>query len=78
MKKSYIYTLLALLMLPVFGACSKEEITFDCELPAFDTREGYQLLEMIAPLGTKDDDKIYIVGEFNGGEAAIGNPEWEL
>ena len=78
MKKSYIYTLLALLMLPVFGACSKEEITFDCELPAFDTREGYQLLEMIAPLGTKEDDKIYIVGEFNGGEAAIGNPEWEL
>lgn len=78
MKKSYIYTLLALLMLPVFGACSNEEITFDCELPAFDTRDGYQLLEMIAPLGTKDEDKIYIVGEFNGGEAAIGNPEWEL
>lgn len=71
--------LVALLMLPLLGACSKEEIVFDVEYPQFPTRAGYQLLEVIVPQGTMPDDHIYLVGEFNGGEdAAVGDPRWEL
>lgn len=79
MRKSYIFQLLLLTLLPLIGACSKEEITFDCELPRFEVRPGYQLLEVVVPMSTVADSKIYIVGEFNGGaEAAIGDPRWEL
>lgn len=79
MKKTYISILMTLLMLPLLGACSKEDIIFDAELPQFPTREGYQLLEVIVPQGTLPTDHIYLVGEFNGGEeGAVGNPLWEL
>ena len=30
------------------------------------------------PTGSLADDEYYIVGEFNGGEDAIGNPVWRL
>lgn len=71
--------LCSLLLLPLLGACSKEELVFDVEYPQFPTRDGYQLLEVIVPPGTLPDDRIYLVGDFNGGEEeAIGNPKWEL
>ncbi|MDE5645561.1 MAG: starch-binding protein [Muribaculaceae bacterium] len=66
-------------LLPMLWACSKEEIIFDSELPQFETRAGYQLLEVIVPQNTSATDKIYIAGAFNGGaEAAAGDPRWEL
>ena len=79
MKKYAITNLLLLMLLPLLAACSKEEIVFDVELPRFELREGYQLLEVIVPQRTLATDKIYIVGEFNGGaEEAVGDPRWAL
>ncbi len=78
MKKNIFSALLLMLLLVVTG-CSKDEIIFDSELPRFNLRPGYHLLEAIVPQGTSASDKLYIVGEFNGGpEAAIGNPMWQL
>lgn len=79
MKKQYILQTLLFLLLPFMWACSKEEIVFDSELPRFELRDGYQLLEVIVPQRTLESDRIYIVGAFNGGEeAAVGDPRWEL
>ena len=79
MKKTNIFSLLFLMLLPLLAGCSKDEIIFDSELPRFDLRSGYQLLEVIVPQGTLASDKLYIVGEFNGGaDAAIGDPRWQL
>ncbi|MDE6391999.1 MAG: starch-binding protein [Muribaculaceae bacterium] len=79
MKKINISYILMLALLPMLWACSKEEIIFDSELPQFETRAGYQLLEVIVPQNTSATDKIYIAGAFNGGaEAAAGDPRWEL
>ena len=79
MKKFNIFSFLFLMLLPLLAGCSKDEIIFDSELPRFELRPGYQLLEVIVPQGTIPTDKIYIVGEFNGGqEAAVGNPMWQL
>lgn len=66
-------------LLPLLGACTKDEIIFDHELPQFETRPGLQLLEVIMPIGTNTSDRLYIVGAFNGGaEAALGDPRWQL
>ena len=63
----------------MLGACQKDEIIFDSELPRFETRPGYQLLEVIVPQSTKASEKIYIAGEFNGGiEEAKKDPRWQL
>lgn len=79
MKKINISYILMLALLPMLWACSKEEIIFDSELPQFETRAGYQLLEVIVPQNTSATDKIYIAGAFNGGaDAAAGDPRWEL
>ena len=79
MKKSYVLNLLLLAIVALFGGCSKEEIVFESELPRFELRPGYQLLEVIMPWGTFADDEIYIVGDFNGGEEkAVGDPRWLL
>lgn len=79
MKKFNISNILMLALLPMLWACSKDEIVFDSELPQFETRAGYQLLEVIVPQGTAASDKLYIAGEFNGGaENAVGDPRWEL
>lgn len=79
MKKFNIFSFLFLMLLPLLAGCSKDEIIFDSELPRFELRPGYQLLEVIVPQGTMPTDKIYIVGEFNGGqEVAVGNPMWQL
>ena len=69
-------------MLPVLaflGACTeKEEIVFDHEQPAFDIRDNAILIEAIMPQGTVAEDIIYIAGAFNGGDAAVGNPQWQM
>lgn len=73
MKKTNIFNILMLALLPMLWACSKDEIVFDSELPQFETRAGYQLLEVIVPQATTATDRIYIAGAFNGGaEAAVG------
>ena len=67
-------------MMLLLGACSaQEEIVFDHEKPAFDTKEGMILLEVIVPSSTKADDVIYISGAFNGGdEVAAEDVRWHL
>ncbi|MBD5163148.1 MAG: starch-binding protein [Bacteroidales bacterium] len=67
-----------LAILPFLAGCSKDEIIFDSELPRFELRAGYELLEVIMPQGTGTADKIYIIGDFNGGMEAVGDPLWEL
>ena len=78
MKKLNIFGIFFLLLLPFLTGCSQEEIVFESELPRFELRPGYQLLEVIVPQGTMTTDKIYIIGEFNGGRDAVGDPRWEL
>lgn len=78
MKTNKKFWYFLLMLLPMLASCSEEKITFDIELPRFELREGYQLLEVIVPQNTKPTDKIYIIGEFNGGMDAVGDPRWEL
>lgn len=79
-KNIFRSLLLALPLMAGLSACDdKEEIIFDHELPQFELRSDAILLEVIMPQGTAADDRIYIAGEFNGGdEAAVGNPDWQL
>lgn len=77
MKKLNIFSLL-LLFAAFFTGCKEETITLTSELPQFEVREGYMLLEVIVPYGTGINDNIYIIGDFNGGESAIGDPTWQL
>ena len=77
MKKIFNWLMQPLMML--LGSCAQEEIVFDHEQPAFETKEGMTLLEVIVPSSTKADDVIYISGAFNGGdEAAADNVMWHL
>lgn len=77
MKKIFNWLLLPVMML--LGACSQEEIVFEHEKPAFETKDGMILLEVIVPTSTKADDVIYISGAFNGGdEAAAADVTWQL
>lgn len=78
MKKIlYILSILPLLFLG--GCVAPEEIVFDHEKPAFDTKDGKILLEVIVPSDTKADDQIYIAGPFNGGdEIAAEDSKWYL
>lgn len=70
-----IFYLLLLMPLVVFvNSCDdKEEIVFDSELPQFELKDNAILLEVIMPQGTTADENIYIVGEFNDGENAVGS-----
>ena len=78
--KKYVYSILTMFVALVMATgCDKEEIVFDSEKPAFETRAGLELVQALMPDGTNADDEIYIVGAFNGGfEAAVGNPEYQL
>ena len=77
MKKIFNWLLLPMMMF--LGSCAQEEIIFDHEQPAFETKEGMILLEVIVPSSTKADDVIYISGAFNGGdEVAAENVMWHL
>ncbi len=79
MKKNLFYLLLMITLQVSLGSCdNREEIVFEHELPQFELKENAILLEVIMPQGTKAEDNIYIVGEFNGGDEAIGQIEWQL
>lgn len=75
MKKYNIFSLFLMLMV-VFTGCKKDDIIFEIEQPQFETREGYMLFEVIMPYDTDEEEEIYMIGDFNGGEEAIGNPKW--
>ena len=77
MKKYNILGLL-LMLVGIFTSCKEEKIVLTSELPQFETRDGVMLLEAIVPYGTGINDQIYIVGDFNGGLDAVGDPQWLL
>ena len=77
MKKLFRYLALPLVAMTALAACDdEEEIVFDHERQAFSTQSGKLLLEVIMPQATAVDEEIYIIGDFNGGEQAIGNPSY--
>jgi hypothetical protein len=71
-----------LLLLPlialVAGGCTDEPLSFEHEKPQFEINPNAILLEVLLPTSSTDDDSYYIVGDFNGGDAAIGNATWQL
>lgn len=78
MKKIYCALLLLPLIALLSGCNDVDEIVFDHEKQEFPIKENAILLEVIMPVGSLADDEYYIIGDFNGGEEAIGNPEWKL
>lgn len=79
-KKIFSLLLLVLPFMAMLSSCDDDkEIIFDHELPQFELRADRILLEVIMPQGTATDDKLYIVGAFNGGEeVAVGDVRWQL
>lgn len=77
--KKIIYLLLTLPFIMLFMGCNgTDDIVFDHEIQQFPVKDNAILLEVIVPTGSLSDDEYYIIGDFNGGEDAIGNPEWQL
>lgn len=77
--KKILYFLFCLLPLFAFYSCDdKDDIVFEHEVPQFEIKSDAILVEVIVPLETSTSEEIYIVGDFNGGNAAAGNPEWKL
>ncbi len=75
MKRFFTYLILPVLALA--ASCAKTEpIEFAHEQQAFKTQSDKILLEVIMPQASASTDEIYIVGDFNGGEAAIGNASY--
>ncbi|MCD7970215.1 MAG: starch-binding protein [Alistipes sp.] len=77
MKRIINLLLLLPVMVTMFG-CNDDEIVFDHELPQFEIRDNAILLEVILPSGSQATDTYYILGEFNGGDDAIGDATWQL
>ena len=78
-KRLYHLALTLLALTGLVSSCSdKEDIVFEHERQQFETRADRILLEFIAPFGTTADDKIYIIGAFNGDSAAIGQEQYML
>ena len=75
---------LAALLLPLLGmvsSCSdKEDIVFDHEQAAFETKADAILMEAIMPASTTAEEDVYIVGAFNGldDKSVIGNEKYKL
>ena len=75
MKRFFTYLILPVLAL--VASCAKTEpVDFAHEQQAFKTLSDKILLEVIMPQASASTDEIYIVGAFNGGEAAIGNASY--
>ena len=71
--KNIFYLLLLMPLMVLVNSCDdKKEIVFDSELPQFEIKDNAILLEVIMPQGTDADENIYIVGDFNDGENAVG------
>lgn len=78
-KKIYSLILALLAFTGMISSCSSnEDIVFDHERQQFETRADRILLEFIAPFGTTANEEIYITGAFNGGDEAVGNPQYLL
>ena len=78
-KKIYSLVLTLLAVTGFMSSCSSDkDIVFDHERQQFETRADRILLEYIAPFGTTPKEEIYIIGDFNGGEEAIGNEAYLL
>ena len=78
MKRIISYLTIPALFLAAASCAPREEIEFAHEAQAFDTRSDRILVEAILPQATAADDEVYIIGAFNGGEAAVGNPAYRL
>jgi len=78
MKRILSYLTIPALFLAAASCAPKEEIEFAHEAQAFDTRSDRILVEAILPQATAADDEVYIIGDFNGGEAAVGNSAYRL
>ena len=80
MNKKIYSLMLGLLTLTglLTGCKSDKDIVFDHERQQFETRADRILLEYIVPFGTTPKEEIYIIGDFNGGEEAIGNEAYLL
>ena len=78
MKRIISYLTIPALFLAAAACAPKEEIKFAHEEQAFDTRNDRILVEAILPQATAADDEVYIIGAFNGGEAAVGNSAYRL
>ena len=78
MKRILSYLTIPALFLAAASCMPKEEIKFAHEEQAFDTRSDRILVEAILPQATAADDEVYIIGAFNGGEAAVGNSAYRL
>ena len=78
MKRIISYLTIPALFLAAASCAPKEEIEFAHEAQAFDTRSDRILVEAILPQATAADDEVYIIGDFNGGEAAVGNSAYRL
>ena len=77
MHMKRIISYLSIPVLALAASCvPKEEIEFNHEQRAFDTRSNMILVEGIMPQASTAGEEIYIIGDFNGGEAAIGNPDY--
>ena len=77
MRMKRIISFLSIPVLALAASCTPElEIQFAHEKQAFETRSNMILLECIMPQASAQDEEIYIIGDFNGGEAAIGNPDY--
>ena len=60
------------MLLPLWAHAQRKTSYLTWSCPRFELRPGYQLLEVIVPQRTMPTDKIYIVGEFNGGKDVCG------
>lgn len=76
MKRVLKYLALSALAVVSASCLNREELSFRHEEQAFQTQADKILVEVIMPQASTSTDEIYIVGEFNGGEAAIGNPAY--
>ena len=75
MKKILQYITVPVLALAA-AACTPVELTFDHEQRAFPLKDNMILVEAIMPQASNADEEIYIIGPFNGGEEAIGDPDY--
>ena len=78
MKRILSYLTIPALFLAAASCMPKEEIKFAHEEQAFETRSDRILVEAILPQATAADDEVYIIGAFNGNDAAIGNTAYKL
>src|SRR5690554_1608741 len=64
----------------LLNSCSEDDeaLVFEHEKNQFELQSGALLVELITPRSTLSGEAIYIVGDFNGGESAVGDDQWKL